>query len=347
MNQIVPFAVVLHEAIGPDARADELDTLVQAEQVSTALQQLGWRVSTLQTGLDLAATLVSIKALRPDVVFNLVESLGGDGRLIHFIPALLSSGSVAFTGCSSDAVYLSSQKELAKDWMRLNGIATPASLATAGEKSGADTRWIVKSLWEHASFGLDDGCVVRGFDAARARIEECVARYGGEWFAEQFVEGREFNISVLEQAGKPFILPMAEISFSGLPPGKPQIVGYAAKWDHDAPEYQATPRMFPNLPFSLHAALEQVVQKCWKGFGLSGYARVDIRVDAQGTPWVLEVNANPCLSQDAGFAAAARLAGMDYEQLIGQVVDAALSKRASPGSVANERQKHFISQGRA
>jgi D-alanine-D-alanine ligase len=347
MNQAAPFAVVLHEAIGSCARADELDTLVQAEQVSTALQHLGWRVSTLQTGLDLDATLASIKEQRPDVVFNLVESLGGDGRLIHFIPALLGSGDVAFTGCGSDAVYLSSQKELAKNWMRLNGIPTPASLATAGEKPGADTRWIVKSLWEHASFGLDDGCVVRGFDAARTRIEECVARYGGEWFAEQFVEGREFNISVLEQAGKPLILPMAEISFTNLPPGKPKIVGYAAKWDEAAPEYQATPRTFPKLPFSLHEALEEVVRNCWKSFGLNGYARVDIRVDERGTPWVLEVNANPCLSRDAGFVAAARLAGMDYEQLIGRVVDAALSKGAPSGPVANERQQHFILQNRA
>ncbi len=346
MNQIAPLAVVLHEAIGPDARADELDTLVQAKQVSAALHDLGWRVSTLQTSLDLDATSAGITERQPGIVFNLVESLGGDGRLIHFIPALLSSCNVPFTGCHSDAVYLSSQKELAKNWMRLNGIPTPVSLASAGEKPVADTRWIVKSLWEHASFGLDDGCVVRGFDAARARIEESVARYGGEWFAEQFVEGREFNISVLEQAGKPFILPMAEISFSGLPPGKPRIVGYAAKWDEDSSEYQATPRSFPKLAAGLREALERVVQQCWKCFGLRGYARVDIRVDAQGTPWVLEVNANPCLSQDAGFAAAARLAGIGYEQLIGLVVDAGLKTGLPPGLAANERPQHFISQGR-
>jgi D-alanine-D-alanine ligase len=219
-------------------------------------------------------------------------------------------------------------------------------LAAAEEKPVADTRWIVKSLWEHASFGLDDGCVVRGFDAARARIEECVARYGGEWFGEQFVEGREFNISVLEQAGKPLILPMAEISFSGLAPGKPRIVGYAAKWDEGSSEYQATPRSFPKIAAGLREALERVVLQCWKHFGLQGYARVDIRVDAEGVPWVLEVNANPCLSRDAGFAAAARLAGIDYEQLIGLVVDAGLKTAGPTGSMFEAPPRHLISQGR-
>ena len=179
----------------------------------------------------------------------------------------------------------------------------------------------MKSVWEHASFGMDDGCVVNGSDAAHVRIGECVARYGGEWFAEQFIEGREFNISVLEEAGQPLILPIAEIGFSDFPPGKPKIVGYAAKWDEQAPEYLATPRSFPELDNRLSDALAWVVHKCWKSFGLNGYARVDIRVDNKGIPWVLEVNANPCLSRDAGFAVAAQMAGIGYERLIDKILD--------------------------
>jgi len=321
--------LLVHEAIGADARADELDTLVQVEQVSAVLRQLGYHVSTLQTGLDLGAALATVKAQRPDCVFNLVESLGGDGRMVHFIPTLLRIAGVAFTGSDGDAIYLSSQKQLAKNWMRLNGIPTPASITGDGAANAAavtdiDSRWIVKSLWEHASFGLDDGCVVGGLKPAQARIAACEARYGGEWFAEQFVDGREFNIAMLEQDGQPLVLPIAEIGFSGFPPGKPKIVGYAAKWDEDAPEYLATPRTFPTLPGSLAKALNGVVRKCWKSFGLSGYVRVDLRVDAGGNPWVLEVNANPCLSRDAGFAAAAQQAGIDYESLIQLVVEAGL-----------------------
>ena len=326
--------LVLHEAIGPDARADELDTLVQVEQVSAALRQLGNKVSVLQTGLDLDATLASIKAKRPDCVFNLVESLGGDGRMVHVIPSLLRVAEAPFTGSNGDAIYLSSQKQLAKDWMRLNAIPTPASFGKNGAAAAGESRWIVKSVWEHASFGMDDGCVVSSPEAAQARIDHCISAYGGEWFAEQFVDGREFNISVMEMDGRPFVLPIAEIGFSGFPPGKPKIVGYAAKWNEEAPEYAATPRTFPVLPERLGDALTNVVTKCWHSFGLNGYARVDIRVDSQGTPWVLEVNANPCISRDAGFAAAAEQAGMDYQQLIKGVLSAGLRTEPAPAAAS-------------
>lgn len=328
-----PLAVlVLHEAIGPEARPDELDTLAQVEQVSAALRDLGMSVSIRPTSLDLEATWEMLNEQRPDCVFNLVESLGGDGRLIHFIPALLRSADLAFTGCDGDAMYLSSQKQMAKNWMRLNGIQTP--LAFSGERvaAEAETCWIVKSLWEHASFGMDDGCVVSGVQAAQARLEESVARYGGEWFAEQFVAGREFNISVLEQDGQPRVLPIAEITFDGLEHGKPQIVGYAAKWNEESPEFRATPRVFPVLPQKLADALTGVARKCWERFGLNGYARVDIRVDERGVPWVLEINANPCISRDAGFAAAAQQAGIGYAELVGKIVRAALKARPSGAS---------------
>ena len=322
MNKPPMTVLVLHEAIGADARADDLDTLTMVEHVSAALRQLGKQVSSLQTGLDLDATLASIRAQKPGIIFNLVESLDGDARMSHFIPTLLRTAGLVFTGSDGDAIYLSSQKQMAKNWMRLNGIPTPASIGRGVASQHADGRWIVKSLWEHASFGLDDGCVVDGSEAAQGRIEDCVNRYGGEWFAEQFVDGREFNISVLEQDGQPVVLPIAETGFSDFPEGKPKIVGYAAKWDEDAPEYLATPRTFPALPGSLYEALTQVVRKCWTCFGIRGYARVDIRLDGHGNPWVLEVNANPCLSRDAGFAAAAQRAGIGYEPLIEAVVAA-------------------------
>jgi len=320
MSQARLSVLVLHEAIGPDARADELDALVQVEQVSAALKKSGWGVTSLATGLELETTLAAIEEQNPDCVFNLVESLAGDGRLIHFVPALLETAGLCFTGCSSDAMYLSSNKLLAKRWMTKHGIATPAILTDDCKLSDTSGRWIVKSVWEHASFGMDDGCVVDGADAARARIEASRQRYGGEWFAEAFIDGRELNISVLENRGKIQILPAAEMTFVDYPADKPKFVGYAAKWDEDAPEYHATQRQFPSLPDQLGNAINQAVEECWKCFGLGGYARVDFRVDAAGKPWVLEVNANPCIALDAGFAAAASEAGISHTQLVEQLV---------------------------
>lgn len=316
--------LVLHEAMDANARPDEVDALVQVEHVSRALRSLGWQTSILSTDLNLAATLAAISEAAPACVFNLVESLNGDGRLIHVVPALLEAANARFTGSGSDAMYLSSQKLLAKQWMRQHGIPTPQSVLP-GEIAAADTStWIIKSLWEHASFGLDDGCVVAGAGAAQERIRCCEQLHGGEWFAEAFVDGREFNIAVLEQDGQPRLLPIAEMTFVDYPRGKPKIVGYSAKWDAAAPEYHATQRVFVDLSPAENAALVEVTRECWRVFGIRGYARVDIRMDASGTPWVLEVNANPCLSPDAGFAAAAAAAGLSYTQLIETVLFAAM-----------------------
>ncbi len=317
--------LVLHEAIGDDARADEQDTLIQRDQVCEALNTLGWNTRHLATGLDLESTMTSVMRFRPACIFNLVESLGGQGRLIHFVPALLQGSGYLFTGCSSDAIYSSSHKLMAKNRMRQCDIRTPEffSLGDTPYPVKASNRWIVKSVWEHASFGLDDGCVVKSVDAAVERIFACTRRHGGEWFAEEFVDGREFNISVLECNGRPQILPMAEMTFVGFPPDKPRIVGYAAKWDEEAPEFHATQRIFPELPAGLHHALQEAVMGCWKAFGLSGYARVDFRVDADGNPWVLEVNANPCIARDAGFTVAAQQAGISHDAIVKNILEAA------------------------
>jgi D-alanine-D-alanine ligase len=336
-------AVVLHETISDAARPDEIDTLVQVEQVSRVLRKLGWRISRLETGLDLASTLATIRRVGPGCVFNLVESLGGRGSMLHFVPSLLQAEGLAFTGCDGDAMFLSSQKKLAKQWMRMHGIPTPASLEYDGDRDEPRI-WIVKSVWEHASFGLDDGCVVKGATAANTRIEQRTAELGGDWFAEEFVDGREFNISVLEIDGKPHVLPIAEIAFENFPGNKPRIVGYAAKWDESAPEYDGTRRVFPKLGPREQGALEAVVFKAWSTFGLSGYARVDIRMDSGGTPWVLEINANPCLSPDAGFAAAAGMAKITYQQLINRIVQAALRPRATEQRLPRQREQ-LLSMG--
>jgi D-alanine-D-alanine ligase len=316
--------LVLHESMAADMRPDEQDTLAQVDHVSSVLASLEFDVEVLAADLDLGALRSGVRGRRPSCVFNLVESLGGDGRLIHLAPVILESLGQPFTGCGSQAMFLTTHKQLAKQWMRASGVPTPASFSPGcGPTEGGGT-WIVKSLCEHASFGMDDGCVVAGTEAAERRLAQSRDAHGGDWFAEEYIDGREFNIAVLEIDGAPSILPVAEMTFVDYPSDKPRIVGYAAKWDTEAPEYHATQRVFPRLSRSERAALDQVVIDCWRIFGLRGYARVDVRMDAAGIPYVLEVNANPCLSPDAGFAAAAEKAGFDAGQVTGRLVRAAM-----------------------
>ena len=175
---------------------------------------------------------------------------------------------------------------------------------------------------------MDDHAVIDGATADHLR-EECRHREeqtGRPYFAERFIDGREFNLSLL--GGK--VLPPAEIDFSSFPAGKPRIVGQQAKWEQDSFEYQQTPRIFD---FASHDQplldrLRRDARQCWKVFDLNGFARVDFRVDQDGQPWILEVNVNPCLSPDAGFAAALQRAGIDFETAIQQILDDALFRKS-------------------
>jgi ribosomal protein S18 acetylase RimI-like enzyme len=185
----------------------------------------------------------------------------------------------------------------------------------------------VKSVWEHGSVGIDDDGIVADARAAARLLAERAAARGGEWFAEGFVEGRELNVALLAGPGGPEVLPIGEIRFQDWPAGKPRIVNYAAKWQADSFEYGHTPRAFdlPPEDAPLLAELGRLALACWRLFDLRGHARVDFRVDGAGRPWVLEVNANPCISPESGFVAMLEEAGIGYDQAIARIVADALS----------------------
>jgi len=310
-----PKIALLHDAAAATGRPDSSDTLVEAQAIAAALVTRGYDTVTLPVGLDLTALERTLRELAPHAVFNLIESLEGNGRLLHLAPALLESLGIAFTGCSAHALGITSNKRAAKSMLRQADIATPADLAAqAGEGP-----WIVKSLYEHASLGIDDSSVVRGADAAARVLQARRAEFGGEWFAERFVPGRELNVAIIAAPAGPRALPVAELRFEGYPADKPAIVGYAAKWDEGSFEYRNTVRSFAVEP-ELAARAERLALACWELFDLGGYARVDFRVDASGMPFVLEINANPCLSPDAGFAAALERAGIGFADAVDWLV---------------------------
>ncbi|MCA9144737.1 MAG: ATP-grasp domain-containing protein [Planctomycetaceae bacterium] len=332
--------VVLYNEPGEDASVEDHDVLVQAESVSTALQQLGHRTIRLGCTLDLAATRRQLLALRPDVVFNLVESLGGTDRLMALATLLLDALEIPYTGVRTNAILSTSNKLTAKARLYDAGLPTPAWMSSREcnrEVPGTEIsdRWILKPVLEHASFGMDDDAVVTAEDQAALEAmlrdrEQIIER---PLFAEQFIEGREINLSLLDGE----VLPPAEIDFTSFPPDKLRIVGHQAKWDPDSFEYQQTPRRFNFAASdkSLLKYISQLAHNCWELFGLSGYARVDFRVDSESQPWILEINANPCLAPDAGFAAAVAEAGMTYEDAIQQIIESAA--RAAPNSVESTR----------
>lgn len=310
--------LVLHDVVPPDAPPDQQDALVQAEVFRSVLAGDGHEVGVGPFTLDAA----EVAARRPDVVVNLVESVGGDGRLCHLAPATFEILGLPFTGSGSAPMAVTCHKRLCKRVLAAHGVRVPADFPHGGPI------YIVKSLWEHASVGLADDCVVAAADV-EATIGRVRGRQGGEVVAETYVDGRELNVSLLETAGGVLVLPLAEIAFD-LPPGRPRIVGYAAKWDEGSVEERGTPRTF-DVEGLDRAAIEALVRRVWDVLGLRGYVRVDLRIAPDGTPFVLEVNCNPCLSPDAGFLAAASRAGLSTDAVVRAIIAAACRKAGRPG----------------
>lgn len=317
---------VLHGQIMAGAAQDEQDVLVQVECVSQALTQLGYAPVPVALSLNMAETADQLRALQPAFVFNLVEAIEGRGNLIPCAPLLLDALRLPYTGAQTEAMFLSSGKMTAKKIMRTAGIATPDCLSLDGPWPAAlpKTRYIIKSAWEHASLGLDAGSVFYPADTAQLqqKILALQKHLGSSCFAEAFIDGRELNISLLAGERGPEVLPPAEIIFAGYPPDKVRMLCYRAKWATDSFEYEHTPRTFdfPPQDEPLLRQLADISSLCWETFNLRGYARVDFRIDEAGQPWVLEVNANPCLSPDGGFVAAAARGGLDYNGLIGRII---------------------------
>jgi D-alanine-D-alanine ligase len=268
-----------------------------------------------------------MQRVHPDLVFNLVESVEGHGRLVHLAAAVLDFLRVPYTGAPTDTLFLTSNKLLTKRILGASGIPTPPyfryeDLRTA--EGPLDQPYIIKSVWEHASVGLDEDSVVfltnsRELLAEMGRRKE---KLGGECFAEKYIDGREFNLSILASDEGPEVLPLAEMKFVNYPPGKWRVVGYRAKWDESSQEYRGTVRSFQFSPDEepLLAELKEMARKCWNLFSLRGYGRVDFRVDQSNRPWVLEINANPCLSLDAGFFAATTRAGLSYKEMVRRII---------------------------
>jgi D-alanine-D-alanine ligase len=319
---------VLHGRVPPGAPPDEVDTLVQVEAVSSALRDLGHTTVAVSFGPTPEPSADALRRLGPAVVFNLVDSIEGRGQDIHAAPELLETLRLPYTGAAAGAILQTTDKRLAKPTLAAAGIPTPPwFVPDAAGPHGAPFPgpYIIKSVWEHGSVGLDDDAVVNSVDGLAGALGRRARTPGAPWFVERYIEGREFNLSMLAGADGPEVLPPAEMVFVDYPAGKPRIVGYRAKWETASVEYARTVRRseFPGEDAGLVARLADLARACWRRFDLRGYARVDCRVDGAGQPWVLEVNANPCLAPDAGFAAAAACAGYPFREVIRRIMAAA------------------------
>jgi len=307
-------AIILHNPVTNSSKEDELDVLNQAIFIETALEQLGYSFQRAVFDLNTNDLITLIKNSEASVVFNLVETINDSGRLSFAAPAMLELFRIPFTGSDAAAIFTTTDKIVCKTILSFNKIETPFWAKYLAEVI-PDKYYIIKPISEDGSVGIDDAMVIRGNE-----IKEIPKGY----FAEEYIHGREFNISVIGAKKEFEVLPPAEMCFSNdYYETKPRILGYKAKWDETSMEYQNTTRSFrfEDTDTNLIAELKEIAGKCWQLFGLSGYARVDLRVGADNRPKVIEINANPCIAPDSGFVAACNEMKLTSTDIIKRIID--------------------------
>lgn len=315
-------AIILYNELSPNPTPDEADVLEQVNIIAENLEKLGIRYHSMTFSLDMKKVEQELLAHKPDFVFNMVEGVDNKGDLIFLAPALLNSLKIPFTGGSLETIFITSSKTLAKERMKQGGLPTAYWYHGEGEFVPVEgKRYIVKPIWEDGSLGLDEHCVFWWHEAGlmKAAKELNPATH----FIEEYIDGREFNISILAGPNGPTVLPHAEIKFFEYEGDKPRMMGWTAKWDEESFEYANTRRTFEmgKDDDPLLAKLTELTRKSWDVFKLNGYARVDYRVDKNGNPMVLEINVNPCISMNGGFYAACEQAGISFDEAVTRIIN--------------------------
>lgn len=305
----------------PGALEDELDVIDQVDHVEKGLRELGievYRKGFSEKFMDEVAAIINEK---PDFVYNLVESINNKGELNYFVPALLSLNGIPYAGNSHEAIFLTTSKVLSSKMMKMAGIPNPGCFFPSQMKElTPGKKYILKPIWEDGSLGITADNVFicsPGYEDKLRRLSD------SHWFIEEFIDGREFNMSVFSGPDGPEVLPVAEIVFKDWDDSKPRIIDYNAKWVDGSFEFDNTVRDFPGdkLDKGVTGKLRQVATDCWKLFNLRGYARVDARVDADNNVFVIEINANPCIQPNGGFIAATRAGGYQFTEVMQRIIN--------------------------
>ncbi|MEJ2081390.1 MAG: GNAT family N-acetyltransferase [Acidobacteriota bacterium] len=344
---LILFNVPATEPMGEGRHFRESDSgvLDEAKAVEKALEKLD--VPFRKVGVSGLEEVVSaVSGGREWLVVNLVENLDGSAAGACEVPTVCRALGRQFTGNDTHCLGLTLDKNLAKWALESQGVRTPPWLflpvgTEVISHPGLHFPVIVKPISADASEGIDAASVV---DRPGTRLADAVRRIheslGQGALVEEFVEGREFNISLIQRGSALEVLPPAEIQFVDFPADRPRIVDYAAKWLPQTFEYRNTVRKIPaDLADSLAEEIQSISLAAWGAVGCRDYARVDLRLDAHGLPYVLEVNANPDISPDGGFAAALSAAGMDHVQFLSILLENGSTRRPARLSTAGREQR--------
>ena len=315
---------ILYDAGSPDWNPQDVAAVMaNVGEVQAALRQAGHEVGLIPVELGDVGWLRKVQ--RQEAIFNLCEGVNGYAKYEDFAVAALELTRVPFTGCPSWPVTICHRKHIANTLLLSAGVPVPTFMLAKGITPPAGLRYpvIVKPSGEDASVGIDLGAVCQTRKALRDRLALMLEQWN-DVLIQEYVPGREVNVGFIGRE----IMPLSEIVFDRMPEGAWPIVTYAGKWNTESPEYAGSEPVCPaSLPPELARRVIQVGRQAWDTLaGSEGYGRVDLRITESGEVFVLEVNPNPDLSSDAGFARMARARGWNYAELVQRVVDEGLRR---------------------
>jgi D-alanine-D-alanine ligase len=304
----------------------ELGVLDEVKAVGRALEELCYKYVLVPLRPPLAEVKHSLSLIKSDVVFNLFEGFDGSPETESQVAEMLADLKLPFTGCPAPALALALDKAKTKELLSEAGIPTPRYriLAPPGlPEFDLTFPCLVKPVNEDASHGLSEDSVVYEMAALRKQVEKICASFGGQALVEEYLDGREFNTVVI--GNRRLTIPaVSEIVYT-LPPDKPRILTFAAKWDEDSLYYIHTKAHCPaEICAAEQARIEKLAKAAFRVTGCLGYARVDFREGQRGKFYVLEVNPNPDITPGAGASLQIASAGLIYSQFIDRVLHLAL-----------------------
>lgn len=312
------------EVVSSLSKQQAFDLKTELDVIGT-LRRRGHDVHVLGVQWELRPVREAIDVLKPDIVFNMLEEFHGETVYDHNVVSFLELMKVPYTGCNPRGLMLSRGKALSKKLLAYHRIRVPDfAVFPIGRRVQRPRRLgfplIVKSLIEHSSLGISQASIVDSDEKLAERVRFVHERIGTDAIAEQFIEGRELYVSVLGNDRLRAFTPWELIAEKG-DPDEPLIA--TAKAKHD-PEYQTKKGIVIRAAQELHPDLEARLlhdsKRIYRILELSGYARIDFRLDAEGRTYFLEANPNPDIAEHEEFAAAANFDGIEYPKLLERIM---------------------------
>ncbi|MEZ6192428.1 MAG: hypothetical protein R3C45_14225 [Phycisphaerales bacterium] len=329
--------VLLHEDLVPP---DSIEGLTDAQiapfktefDVVATLNDMGHDVMPLGVSDDLGVIRRAIEQFKPSICFNLLEEFHGLGVYDAHVVSYLELMRMPYTGCNPRGLMLAHNKAMSKMICRYHRIPVPGfAVFPIGRKVRRPTKLefplFVKSLTEEGSVGISQASVVYDDQKLADRVAFIHRSVGTDAIAEQYIDGRELYVGVIGN-DRLQVLPVWEMMFSNLRDDAPKIATGKIKWDA---KYQKkiglNTQVARDLDEPTRKRIQHLCKRSYRALGLSGYARMDLRLTPDGKAYLIEANPNPNLSYGEDFAESAEKAGLDYDQLLHRLISLGRSYR--------------------